>query len=76
MSPALVACALEMALQQRRLAPGLGLQSDRGAQYASGEYQGVRARNTIVCSMTHKGDCWDNAVAERPDVYCQPKLES
>ncbi len=65
MPAALVVSALEMALQQRRPAPGLVLHSDRGSQYASAEYQAVLARHSIVCSMSRKGDCWDNAVAER-----------
>lgn len=65
MPAALVVSALEMALQQRRPAPGLVLHSDRGSQYASAEYQAVLARHSIICSMSRKGDCWDNAVAER-----------
>jgi transposase InsO family protein len=38
--------------------------SDRGSQYASGDYQKVLAQHRIVCSMNRRGDCWDNAVAE------------
>jgi transposase InsO family protein len=34
-------------------------------QYASAEYQAVLTRHSIVCSMSRKGNCWDNAVAER-----------
>ena len=34
------------------------------AQYASGDYQKVLAENGIVCSMSRRGNCWDNAVAE------------
>jgi putative transposase len=33
-------------------------------QYASGDYQEVLAQNGILCSMSRRGDCWDNAVAE------------
>jgi transposase InsO family protein len=33
-------------------------------QYASGDYQRVLAQHGIVCSMSRRGDCWDNAVAE------------
>ncbi|XHO05464.1 IS3 family transposase ISPosp5 (plasmid) [Ralstonia syzygii] len=65
MPAALVISALEMALQQRRPPPGLVLHSDRGSQYASTEYQTVLARHGIVCSMSRKGNCWDNAVMER-----------
>ena len=56
--------ALQMALDQRRPAPGLVHHSDRGATYASGEYQDVLARHGITCSMSRAGDCWDNAVVE------------
>jgi putative transposase len=33
-------------------------------QYASGDYQEVLTQNGILCSMSRRGDCWDNAVAE------------
>lgn len=61
----LVAAALQMAIQQRQPGPGLLLHSDRGSQYASSEYQQLLARHGIVCSMSRKGNCWDNAVMER-----------
>jgi putative transposase len=61
---ALTLSALQMALDQRRPATGLVHHSDRGTTYASGEYQDVLARNGAVCSMSRKGDCWDNAVVE------------
>lgn len=38
--------------------------SDRGSQYASGNYQDALAQLGVVCSMRRKGSCWDNAVAE------------
>ena len=38
--------------------------SDRGAQYACGTYQAELARHGMQASMSRKGDCWDNAVAE------------
>jgi putative transposase len=56
--------ALEMALVRRRPLHGLLHHSDRGSQYASGEYQTVLATEGIVCSMSRRGNCWDNAVAE------------
>lgn len=56
--------ALTMALRGRRPAAGLVHHSDRGCQYASGDYQRALAQAGIVCSMSRKGDCWDNAVAE------------
>ncbi|RJG00123.1 IS3 family transposase [Noviherbaspirillum saxi] len=61
----LVAAALRMALQQRKPPPGLLLHSDRGSQYASLEYQALLGRHGIRCSMSRKGNCWDNAVMER-----------
>jgi transposase InsO family protein len=60
----LVLDALAMAVGRRN--PGLGLihHSDRGSQYASNDYQKVLAKHGMLCSMSRKGDCWDNAVAE------------
>ena len=64
--PAKLVCdALSMAIQQRRPAPGLIVHSDRGSQYASKLYQDMLAEHGFICSMSRKGNCWDNAVAER-----------
>ena len=56
--------ALEMAIRQR--CPGTDLlhHSDRGSQYCSEKYRALLARNGITCSMSRKGNCWDNAVME------------
>jgi transposase InsO family protein len=56
--------ALEMALARRRPAAGLLHHSDRGVQYASVEYQSLLDRCGAVCSMSRRGDCWDNAAME------------
>jgi transposase InsO family protein len=56
--------ALGMALARRRPPQGLLHHSDRGSQYASGDYQTALGRQGIVGSMSRRGDCWDNAVAE------------
>lgn len=56
--------ALDMALVRRRPPKGLVHHSDRGKQYASVQYQQRLAEWGVVCSMSRKGDCWDNAVAE------------
>ena len=56
--------ALGLALARRRPPQGLLHHSDRGSQYASGDYQRLLAQHGIVCSMSLRGDCWDNAVAE------------
>jgi transposase InsO family protein len=60
----LTLAALHMALDQRQPEPGLLHHTDRGSTYASGAYQDVLAKNDIVCSMSRKGNCWDNAVSE------------
>ena len=56
--------ALGMALARRRPPPGLLHHSDRGSQYASADYQTQLTRHGVVGSMSRRGDCWDNAVAE------------
>jgi transposase InsO family protein len=56
--------ALKMALQDRQPPQGLLHHSDRGSQYASHEYQQLLAVHGIQSSMSRKGNCWDNAVAE------------
>lgn len=56
--------ALTMALGWRRPRPGMLHHSDRGSQYASREYRGLLALAGMRQSMSRKGDCWDNAVAE------------
>ena len=56
--------ALEMAVQARRPTAGLVHHSDRGSQYASHEYRAALAQHGMVCSMSRRGNCWDNAVAE------------
>ena len=60
----LALAALRMALADRRPAPGLLHHSDRGSQYASGAYRAVLAAHGVVQSMSRRGDCLDNAVAE------------
>ena len=56
--------ALGMALGRRDIPPGLMHHSDRGSQYASADYRRALDAAGIVCSMSRKGNCWDNAVAE------------
>jgi putative transposase len=59
-----VISALKQALQQRRPVQDLLHHSDRGSQYASREYQQALAEAGIGCSMSRKGNCWDNAPME------------
>ena len=56
--------ALRMALWQRHPDAELLHHSDRGCQYASNDYQGELRRRKITCSMSRRGNCWDNAVVE------------
>lgn len=56
--------ALHMALGRRVPEPGLTHHSDRGIQYAAETYQRVLDEHGIICSMSRRGDCWDNAVTE------------
>jgi putative transposase len=56
--------ALHMAVQRRQPPRGLLHHSDRGSQYASGDYQKALAQDGMVCSMSRKGNCWDNAPME------------
>ena len=56
--------ALRRAVAARQPSVGLVHHSDRGAQYASAEYAEALQRAGIVQSMSRKGNCWDNAVAE------------
>ena len=65
MATCLVTSALQMAIGQRQPKSGLLHHSDRGSQYASGEYQRQLRAAEMVCSMSRKGNCYDNAVVER-----------
>ena len=60
----LVIDALRMAWFRGKPSPGLIFHSDRGSQYASGDFQSQLAAFSMTGSMSRKGDCWDNAVTE------------
>lgn len=60
----LVVDALEMAIERQLPSAGLLSHSDRGSQYASEHYQDLLKRQGITCSMSRRGDCWDNAPME------------
>jgi putative transposase len=64
MSRELVCDALKMALWRRGFPRGVLFHSDRGSQYCSHDYQKLLKGYGIICSMSRKGNCWDNAVAE------------
>ena len=62
----LVSEALRHAIESRRLERGQLLHhSDRGCQYTSDDYQNTLQTFGIECSMSRRGNCYDNAVAER-----------
>ena len=56
--------ALDMALKRRCPDSGLLHHSDRGSPYASADYQAILVAHGITCSMSRRGDCFDNAVME------------
>ncbi len=64
MTADIVVEALTMAWFRRKPAPGLMHHSDRGSQYASHVFQARLAEYGMVCSMSRKGNCWDNAPTE------------
>lgn len=57
--------ALQMAYGRRKPCKELIHHSDRGIQYASHEYQHLLKEYGMICSMSRKGNCWDNAPTER-----------
>lgn len=64
MTSSLVEDALLKAVWKRKPNKGLIFHSDRGSQYASNSFQKLLKNYKIVSSMSRKGNCWDNAVAE------------
>jgi transposase InsO family protein len=64
MTSRLVVDALGMAVASRRPGPGLVAHSDRGSQYASEHHRRRLAEEGITCSMSRRGNCWDNAPVE------------
>lgn len=60
----LTLAALTMAIQRRRPGPGLIHHSDRGSQYAAGDYRKILHAAAITRSMSRKANCWDNAPME------------
>ena len=65
--------ALTMALKRRCPETGLLHHSDRGSPYASADYQAILAGHGITCSMSRRGDCFDNAVMEA--FFSRVKME-
>jgi putative transposase len=64
MKKSLVIDALMMAIGRRNPQSGLLVHSDRGSQYASHDYQQILKKHGFICSMSRRGNCWDNAPME------------
>jgi transposase InsO family protein len=64
MDEGLVLAALRTAIAQRRPPPGLVHHSDQGRQYLSSSYQQLLVDHGMVCSVSRRGNCWDNACVE------------
>lgn len=64
MTKQLVIDALQMAIWRRKPPRGLIIHSDRGSQYCSYDYQKLLDFHGLVCSMSKRGDCYDNAAME------------
>ncbi len=74
MTAGLVINAFMMAVGRRRPPRGLITLSDRGSQYASRAFQRVLRQQGVICSMSRKGDCWDNAVIESFNATIKTEL--
>jgi putative transposase len=64
MKTRLINDALTMAIWKRKPSRGLIWHSDQGSQYASDGHRAILKDHGVIQSMSRKGDCWDNAVAE------------
>jgi len=64
MKKGLVCDALLMALFKRKLPKDIIMHTDRGSQYCSKKYRAIIKNNMLIGSMSRKGNCWDNAIAE------------
>lgn len=64
MTSTLVCDALTMALWRRKRPLGVIVHSDRGSQYCSHDHRRLLRDNNLICSMSKKGDCYDNAAME------------
>lgn len=64
MKTEIVSSALKQAIGRVGAVKGLIVHSDRGVQYASKKYQRLLKKHDFVCSMSRKGNCYDNAPME------------
>ncbi len=73
MRESLILEAFNMAISSRNIKNTVLLHSDRGVQYRGNEYQQALKANNVQCSMSRKGNCWDNAVME--SFFSRLKIE-
>jgi len=64
MTKELVIQALDSTCKRVRPPRGVFIHSDRGSQYCSNDYQKLLKERGFICSMSRKGNCWDNAPME------------
>ena len=64
MRESLIIEAFNMAISLRKLKQKVLIHSDRGVQYRGNKYQQILLDNNVQCSMSRKGNCWDNAAME------------
>jgi len=74
MTKELVNDALNMAFTHRTISDGVLYHTDRGSQYASGDHQKLAKKFGMTCSMSRKGNCWDNAVVESFNATIKTEL--
>jgi transposase InsO family protein len=74
MERGLVLDALRMALSRRNPGAGVLHHSDRGSQYASDDCRKLLREYGMTCSMSRKGNCWDNAVVESFNATIKTEL--
>ena len=64
MNKELVCNALLMALFNRKFPKNVIMHTDRGSQHCSQKYRNIIKSNKLIGSMSRRGNCWDNAIAE------------
>ena len=74
MTKELVNDALTMALARCTVGTGILYHTDRGSQYASDDHQALLKKHGMTCSMSRKGNCWDNAVVESWNATLKTEL--
>lgn len=76
MNKDLICNALIMALYKRKFPKGVIVHTDRGSQYSSNKYKKLLLQNNLIGSMSRKGNCWDNAIAESFFSYFKSRINT